>query len=62
MLDYGYRSACCKAPIRLGKVKTRSSRVQVKVWVCTKCRSRDINILPKGEVENQAEEPLVEDI
>lgn len=58
MLDYGFRSACCLAPIRLGKVKTHSSRLQVRVWVCTKCRSRDVNIIPNEEAKIQAQNRL----
>jgi len=65
MLDYNYRSYCCKAPIRLGK-KTIKGR-EVKVWVCVKCRKSDVAIIPKsdlqsqGKIEIESEMPDVED-
>jgi hypothetical protein len=62
MLEYGFRSACCKAPLRLGKVKMRSSRLQVRVWVCTKCRARDVNIISLEEARNQPEEREYPDV
>lgn len=51
MLDYNYRSFCCKAPIRLGK-KTLKGH-EIKVWVCTKCGKRDIAIIPKEQALSQ---------
>jgi ribosomal protein L37AE/L43A len=53
MLDYNYRSFCCKAPIRLGK-KTVKKR-EIKVWVCVKCGKRDIAIIPKDSLQSQPE-------
>ena len=44
MLDYGYRSSCCYAPIRMGK-KVLKSGLKVKVWVCVKCKKRDVNLV-----------------
>jgi hypothetical protein len=52
MLDYGYRSKCCKAPIRIGFkiIKDTFPQQRKTVWVCTKCSTRDVNIIPKSEV------------
>lgn len=50
MLEYGYRSMCCKAPIRLGKKK--SNNITKKVWVCTKCRKSNINIISLSDLNN----------
>jgi hypothetical protein len=43
--DNGYRSACCYAPIKLGRKKIKSTNLKVKIWVCCKCGKRDVNIL-----------------
>lgn len=43
--DNGYRSACCFAPIRLGKRKIKSTNLTVKIWICCKCEKRDVNII-----------------
>ena len=51
MLDYNYRSMCCKAPLRLGK-KTVKKR-EIKVWVCCKCRKSDVAIIPKSDPQSQ---------
>lgn len=44
-LDYGSRSKCCYAPIRLGKKKIKKSKVEVKIWICCKCGTRDVDIV-----------------
>lgn len=43
--DNGYRSACCYAPIRLGKRVVKSTNVRVSIWICCKCQKRDVNII-----------------
>jgi len=48
MLDYGYRSACCKAPIRLGTKKNSKTNIKFNIWICVKCGSRDVEIIPKS--------------
>ena len=53
MLDYGYKSACCKAPIKVGFKKIKNTTRRKVVWVCTKCGTRDINIISNEEVKNQ---------
>lgn len=50
-LEYGYRSMCCKAPIRLGTKK--KNNIPRKVWVCTKCRATNVNIVPLSELTSQ---------
>lgn len=44
-LDYGYRSACCYAPIKLGKKKVGKTDVTLKIWICVNCKKRDVNIV-----------------
>jgi hypothetical protein len=51
MLDFGYRSRCCRAPIRLGKRK--KDNIIKSVWVCTKCRKSNIDIIPNEELDIQ---------
>lgn len=53
MLDYGYRSKCCFAPIRLGRKKVKKINKTIQIWVCTKCGTRDIDIIPKDGSELQ---------
>lgn len=55
MLDYGARSRCCKAPIRLGFKKYKLANIKRQVWVCTKCRHSDVDIVSVHEDENQAQ-------
>lgn len=53
--DNGYRSACCYAPIRLGRRKIKSTNLEVKIWICCKCQKRDVNIIEytkKGVVQS----------
>ncbi len=49
MLDYGYRSKCCKAPIRMGTKKLKKSEKKIKVWVCVACGTKDVDIIDKSE-------------
>lgn len=44
-LDYGYRSRCCYAPIRLGKKTIKNTNKKIQIWICTKCKGRDVNIV-----------------
>jgi len=44
-LDYGYRSRCCYAPIRLGKKNVKNTKKKIQIWICTKCKTRDVNIV-----------------
>lgn len=49
MLDYGYRSKCCKAPIRMGTKKITKTNQKIKVWVCCTCGTKDVDIISKEE-------------
>ena len=51
MLDYGYRSRCCRAPLRLGK--TNKNNIIKSIWVCTKCRKANVDIIPNDDIRNQ---------
>lgn len=53
MLDYGSRSRCCKAPIRLNKIKRNN--IYKQVWQCTLCRKTGIDIIPTGDIRSQLE-------
>lgn len=44
-LDYGYRSRCCYAPIRLGRKRIKNTNARLQIWICTKCKSRDVSIV-----------------
>lgn len=53
MLDYGFRSKCCKAPIRIAEKKIKKTQERIKVWVCTSCLTRDVDIITKEEALSQ---------
>jgi hypothetical protein len=53
MLDYGYKSRCCRAPIRLAFKKSSLSNIKHQVWACTKCKRTNIDIIPNEEINNQ---------
>ena len=53
LLDYGYRSKCCKAPIKIGKKKISKTKEIVKVWVCCACKTKDVSIIPYEDIINQ---------
>ena len=55
MLDYGARSRCCRAPIRLGFKKYKLGNIKRQVWVCTKCRRSDVDIISQQGDGNQVE-------
>jgi len=44
-LDYGYRSRCCYAPVKLGRKKVKNTDKKIQIWVCTKCKTRDVNLV-----------------
>lgn len=50
MLDYGYRSKCCKAPIRMGEKKVKKTGQTIKVWICCVCKKKDVDIVSKEEL------------
>lgn len=49
MLDYGYRSKCCLAPIRVGRKKIRKTNEVITVWVCCICKSKDIRLISRED-------------
>jgi hypothetical protein len=60
MLEYGFRSACCNAPIRLGTRTVKKTKQTVKVWVCCKCRTFDVNIVPTDGGKQQEPNPFAD--
>jgi len=53
MLDYGFRSKCCLAPIKMGKKKLPKVNEKIKVWVFCTCGTKDIDIIPTAEAMSQ---------
>jgi len=53
MLDYGYRSKCCRAPIRISEKKIKKTKERIKVWVCLSCMTKDVDIITKQEALGQ---------
>lgn len=51
MLDYGYRSRCCRAPISLAKQK--KNNILRSVWKCTKCHKTNIAIISREDMDYQ---------
>lgn len=49
MLDYGYRSKCCLAPIRVGQKKIKRTGQKITVWVCCECKTKDVPIITRQE-------------
>ena len=49
MVDYGYRSKCCKAPIRMGKKRVLKLGKEIRVWICCACKTKDVDIISKEE-------------
>ena len=45
MLDFGYRSRCCYAAIRMGTKKVKGTTVTKKVWICCQCKKKDVQIV-----------------
>jgi hypothetical protein len=56
MLDYGYRSKCCKAALRQGIKKQKKTNMKIRVWVCVSCGTKDVDIISKEEAL-RGEEP-----
>jgi hypothetical protein len=50
--DNGYRSKCCYAPIRLGFKLIKKTNVRMKIWICTKCTKRDVDIVEYNKLKN----------
>ena len=61
MLDYGYRSKCCKAYLRMGTRKIKGTNLTHQVWVCLKCGKSNVDIIPKSELDSQAKNLSQED-
>lgn len=55
--DNGYRSKCCKAPIRVGRKKVKKLRQEVMVWICCACKTKDVDIITREEAL-QKEKPV----
>src|ERR1035437_1394666 len=45
LLDYGYRSKCCYAPIRVGWKNLKNTTSRVQIWICCKCKRRDVDLV-----------------
>lgn len=56
MLDYGFRSKCCLAPLRMGKKKLPKVNQKIMVWVCCTCGTKDVSIIPNDEALSQRAE------
>lgn len=57
-LDFGYRSTCCYAPIRLGKKKIKKTKLTVNIWICCNCEKRDVNIVERNKPDSFASTEL----
>jgi hypothetical protein len=49
LLDYGFRSKCCNAPIRMGNKKITKTKETIKVWICCSCKTKDVDIITREE-------------
>jgi len=56
MLDYGVRSKCCLAPVKLGRKKLPKTNQKITVWVCCTCQTKDIDIIPTEQALSQKAE------
>lgn len=54
MLEYGFRSKCCKAPIRMGTKKLTKTNETVKVWICCACKTKDVDIISKEDAKAES--------
>jgi hypothetical protein len=45
LLDNGFRSQCCHAALRIGFKKVKTTNLKVKIWICTRCKKRDVLIV-----------------
>lgn len=46
-IDNNFRSKCCHKPIRLGWKTIKKTNIRVKIWICTNCKTRDIDVVTK---------------
>lgn len=53
-LDFGYRSACCHATIKLGNKKIKNTKQVLKVWICNNCNKRDVDIVETNKTTGAA--------
>lgn len=60
-LSYGYRSRCCYAPIRIGYRKVKNTNKKIQVWVCTKCKSKDVPIVEYTGLYHAESSDVLED-
>lgn len=49
------RSKCCHAVVRLGYKKLPKTDIRIKMWVCTLCKKRDVDIIPLSELQSQVD-------
>lgn len=52
--DNGYRSRCCYAPIRLGFKLIKKTNMRTKIWICTKCSKRNVDIVEYNKLKEPA--------
>lgn len=52
-LDFGVRSKCCLAPIRFGTKENKKTKQRKKIFICCKCRSRDVDIIDVKDIDSQ---------
>lgn len=57
LLDYGYRSKCCKGAIRMGRKKLKNTNEKVNVWVCCVCGTKDVDIITREEAIQASKPP-----
>lgn len=53
-LNNDSRSKCCFAPIRLGWKTNSKTKLRLKIWICTRCKTRDIDIVSSDVDKSQA--------
>ena len=58
LLDYGFRSKCCKAPIKMGKKKIKKTGQIIDVWICCTCKTKDVDVIPKEEALRNFKEKM----
>jgi hypothetical protein len=59
VLDYGYRSRCCYAPIRLGRKKIKKTSVVKEIWICTRCGGRDVSLIEYNTNTPSGSTPII---
>lgn len=58
MTDYPYiennvRSKCCLAPVRLGWKTITKTKQRLKIWICVRCKTRDVDIISRELSKSQ---------